>query len=124
MRRWDHQGRDDLTLAADGAIPIKESDPNVESDPDAWGIMLEDGILIQFSKPTAPDTNTYRTGDYWIVPARVATGNVEWPQTPDGKSPLAMPPDGINHVYAPLAWSDNRVDSSFIDLRRSSQNQL
>jgi len=41
--------------------------------------------------------NTYRTGDYWLIPARTATGNVEWP---DGK---ALPPKGVDHHYAPLA---------------------
>ena len=48
----------------------------------------------------------YRTGDYWLVPARTATGDVLWPQqvAADGtSSPAPRPPAGIEHVYAPLA---------------------
>ena len=50
------------------------------TDATQW-IALEDGILIQFQPVQSPGTgaNTYRTGDYWLVPARVATGDVEWP---------------------------------------------
>jgi len=52
----------------------------------------------------------YHTGDYWLIPARTATGDVEWP-TEMGKDSqgnavlvhLAKPPDGIDHHYAPLA---------------------
>ena len=51
-----------------------------------------------------------RTGDYWLIPARTATGDVEWPTETDKDSqgnltivPLAKPPDGIKHHYAPVA---------------------
>jgi hypothetical protein len=33
---------------------------------------LEDGVQIQFS-----DGGEYLTGDYWLIPARVATGGDE-----------------------------------------------
>jgi Family of unknown function (DUF6519) len=54
-------------------------------------IDLEDGVQIQFSAG-----GEYRTGDYWLIPARVATGNVEWPQD-DDLNPQPLPPHGIEH---------------------------
>ena len=66
-----------------------------EDDQDAW-LALEDGIQIQFQPGGA-----YRTGDYWLIPARTETGDVQWPR--DGNGPVARPPDGIEHHYAPLA---------------------
>jgi hypothetical protein len=73
---------------------------------------LEDGIQIQF-QPGA----TYRTGDYWLIPARVATGDVEWPKLRDAQGklvpdengqpqPKPLPPRGVEHHYAPLAVID------------------
>src|SRR5262249_39756584 len=71
---------------------------------------LEDGVQIQFEPPdTGQPLTQYRTGDYWLIPARTATGDVEWP-TDMGKDSqgnnvlahLAKPPDGVAHHYAPL----------------------
>ena len=92
-----------------GAIEIKE----VPGD-DGW-LDLEDGIQIQFQPSDDLNTpNRYRTADYWLIPARVATGGVEWPQLRDAKGklvlsaknqpqPVALPPHGVEHHYAPLA---------------------
>ncbi|MBF2065995.1 MAG: hypothetical protein IGS39_16470 [Calothrix sp. C42_A2020_038] len=100
VRRWDYQDKKDtksknldklLLLAEDNALSIIEG-----TDEENW-LTLEDGIKIQF-QPGA----TYRTGDYWLIPARTATGNILWKQNPDGK-PKALPPHGIEHHYAPLA---------------------
>jgi hypothetical protein len=99
VRRWDHKEPED-GLLKEGAIPIEE---------DVW-IELEDGVEIRF-KPGTPATK-YRTGDYWLIPARVSTGDVEWPQTsvPDPNDPTKflmgpkpLPPNGVEHHYAPLA---------------------
>ena len=65
----------------------------------------------------------YRTGDYWLIPARTATGDVEWPRN-DKKEPIAVEPHGVEHHYAPLAYailnSDGKVDNDKIaDLRRT-----
>ena len=59
--------------------------------------------------------NQYRTGDYWLIPARVATGNIEWP-TKDGE-PLALDPHGVKHHYTPLAIvkSDHSVQNLRIE---------
>jgi hypothetical protein len=94
LRRWDQKASDKkggLELH-DGAALLREGD-----DDKSW-FVLEDGIQVQFN-PADP-ANRYRRGDYWVVPARTATGDVIWPQV-DGK-PRAEPPRGIEHHYAPL----------------------
>jgi hypothetical protein len=86
LRRWDHKGDPKL----DGAVKLaaaKETD---------W-LALEDGVQIQFQKG-----GVYRTGDYWLIPARTATGDVEWPKDEKG-NPLERLPPGVEHHYAPLA---------------------
>ncbi len=62
---------------------------------------LEDAIEVQFSD------NTFRAGDYWLIPARTAinteTGSIEWPRNPANSQPLAILPHGVPHYYCPLA---------------------
>src|SRR5207245_553035 len=79
LRRWDSKG----------AVPVE-----VPSVNDGW-LQIEDGIEVRFNPP-----DSYKSGDYWLIPARVATGNVEWPGPPD--QPESLPPHGIKHHYAPL----------------------
>jgi hypothetical protein len=93
LRRWDHrelpknQGGSPLQ---NGAVPIAEG-----TDDNVW-LALEDGIRIQFQPG-----GTYLPGDYWLIPARIATGDVEWPGA-EGQ-PDALPPLGVEHHFAPLA---------------------
>lgn len=109
LRRWDHKDSSSndggLQLADDGAALI------IEDSEDQW-LSLEDGIQIQFQAPDqpvgteSPANNEYRSGDYWLIPARSATGDVEWPKTTDNKGNLlsiALPPEGVEHHYAPLS---------------------
>jgi len=108
VRRWDQRYNSDLK---EGAIPIKEREGDGEKETD-W-ITIENGIEIQFVPATDGDPHHYRTGDYWLIPARVATGDIEWPIETglDGKpvlidgnkSPGKKEPFGIQHHYAPLA---------------------
>jgi hypothetical protein len=110
LRRWD------------GIGPITE---NSVSQPANW-LTLEDGIQIQFQppvpsgKPDQPYPPTrYRSGDYWLIPARAATGSIEWPQQVDSSGtpgPDALPPHGIEHHYAPLSYI--QPGSGPMDLRR------
>jgi hypothetical protein len=101
MRRWDQKQGDPkqggLELGSDNAALIVEGTGEDDSD---W-LALEDGVRIQFQPG-----GTYRTGDYWLVPARTATGDVEWPQVLDssGKNMVAaaLPSRGVLHHYAPL----------------------
>jgi len=113
LRRWDHQpGGSTYAGPDDGAIPVVKvsaGDPELQ-----WDISLEDGIQIQFQ------SLTYNTGDYWLIPARVATGDVEWPGDPG--APVIKTPDGVEHRYAPLAKvsiTGGKIKASDItDLRR------
>jgi hypothetical protein len=86
LRRWDHQSDD----KSEGAILVTES-----KDDTGW-ILIERGVWIRYL-PGA----IYGKGDYWLIPARVATGDIEWPS--DGKAPLAVEPRGIAHHRAALA---------------------
>jgi Family of unknown function (DUF6519) len=105
LRRWDHQSGDPTQggekVTADGALPIPTGT--------AQWLDLEDGVQVQF-QVLGSLTLTYRSGDYWLIPARVAIGNVIWPsetvtdaQGNTVTNPVALPPDGITHHYAPLA---------------------
>lgn len=104
LRRWDHGSSDSPNGSSSyDTIPIRE---------DTW-ITLEDGIQICFQPAPVQqeqdvqqqEQNAYRTGDYWLIPARTATGDVEWPG--DVGEPEAQPPHGIDHHYAPLAIVEN-----------------
>jgi hypothetical protein len=96
VRRWDQTENDAVTLAL-GAVPIVEASaasPN-------W-IDLEDGIQVQFAAG-----GQYRSGDYWLIPARVATGSIEWPSivgADNSVTPALQAPRGIHHHYAPLGF--------------------
>ena len=87
LRRWDHKG-----VADDGAVPA------TRCDAENW-LKLEDQIEICFG---ANEDARYRAGDYWLIPARIATGNIIWPHNADGK-PLPVAAQGVTHYYAPLA---------------------
>lgn len=107
-RRWDQRG--DAILVTEG------------KDEKNW-LEIENGIEIQFNPPPEGEPphppHTYRTGDYWLIPARAATGDIEWPVTMDNngkpelvnsnKDPASQEPFGIEHHYAPLAiWNNGR----------------
>jgi hypothetical protein len=62
-------------------------------------LTLEDGVQVNFSRS---DDGDYVTGDYWLIPARVATGDVEWPRSVTGQ-PVPRSPKGIDYHYAQLA---------------------
>jgi hypothetical protein len=93
LRRWDHRegspSKGAPKLVA-GALAIREG-----LEDSAW-LTLEDGVQIRFQTG-----GQYRAGDYWLIPARTATGDVEWPG-PVGQ-PEWRPPQGVEHHYAPLA---------------------
>lgn len=78
VRRWD--GTLDETVVAG-----------------TW-IDLEDGVRVRFT------AGTYATGDYWMIPARTATGDVEWPRAA-GAAQFVVP-QGIAHQYARVGYAD------------------
>lgn len=101
LRRWDQKAGNapegGLTLGDDKAAVIMEGSGN-----DNW-LKLEDGIQIQFQRTSGntAQMSRYRTGDYWLIPARTATGDVEWTKSASGEL-IPQSPHGIEHHYAPL----------------------
>ena len=104
VRRWDHRepGKDAKGEGfRDGAIELVEN----------HDYSLEAGIKIAFPGPTAGDSRpiAYSPGDYWLIPARSALGDILWPQIAGktGKDRFApREPDGPEHAFAPLALVD------------------
>jgi hypothetical protein len=117
LRRWDHKGLDPTLgypkMADDGALALEE---------DNW-LLLEDSIQICFEPAQDGNPHIYKTGDYWLIPARTASGDVEWPGPRN--APEARPPLGVHHSYAPLAFVSSQQDGDMMitDCRREI-NQL
>ncbi len=88
LRRWDQSG---ASAAAAG----------VSTSLQTW-IDLEGGVQVRFSA-----TGDYRSGDYWLIPARTATGEIEWPpfEIPN-TAPQPQPARGVRHHLARLAIAD------------------
>lgn len=81
VRRWESAG----------ALPLNNA-------PDADGFSpLEYGVQARFA------AGTYRTGDYWMIPARTATGDIEWPRDATTNDALLQPRHGVHHHFAKLA---------------------
>ena len=83
LRRWDMTGP---SVTANG-IQMK-----------AGWVDIENGVQVQFAE------GSYRRGDYWQVPARTATGDIEWPpfEVPNN-NPIPQPPLGIRRHFCCLA---------------------
>jgi len=79
VRRWD------------GLATMAPANPNSNS---GW-VDLEDGVEIKFTP------GRYRIGDYWMIPARTATADVEWPQV--GNKSAFLSPQGFLRAFARLA---------------------
>lgn len=102
VRRWD---------CKEGPIPVTVATSTTAEN---WQA-LEDGVEVEFD---ADKTHTtYRTGDYWLIPARTLTGNVEWPQSESDAQnetkPLFKPRHGVEHHYCPLALLELTGTSSW-----------
>jgi hypothetical protein len=101
LRRWDQKAApQESGYAAD--LPGDSGVLELIEGP--W-IELENGIEIQFD-----EGGEYAAGDYWLIAARAATGDVEWPQGPSG--PAFRHPVGIQYFYAPLAYVDPAGNAS------------
>jgi Family of unknown function (DUF6519) len=81
MRRWDQSG----ASATAFGIPVSGKP-----------ILLENGIQVDFKK------GDFEPGDYWTIPARTASGQIDWP--PCGSNDSHYQPSSYMRVYcAPLA---------------------
>ena len=85
LRRWDGLGTVTANLAVNNGF-----------------LALEQGVEVRFSQPVGAE---FRTGDYWLIPARAASpdaeaGKLEWPRT--AGTPDAVPPRGIRHHFCRL----------------------
>lgn len=58
---------------------------------------LERGVQVSINGGEA------LVGDYWLIPARSLTADIEWPVDPSTGDPVAQPPKGIAHGFSPLA---------------------
>ena len=81
VRRWDMPGN------TEGALEVNPADPNF--------LDLESGVQIKF------EGEQFRTGDYWLIPARTVVGDLLWPR--ENGSPSAEEPHGIQHHFCSLA---------------------
>lgn len=82
IRRWD---------SSTGEIALNTNN-------NTW-VPLEEGVEVNFKE------GTFKTGDYWLIPARTVTADIEWPKDNAGVS-LDQPPQGIRHHFAKLAILD------------------
>lgn len=78
VRRWD--------------CPAEQT---VEAPEDDGWLRLESGVEVRF------EPGHYNTGDYWLIPARTVSGDVDWPRDSLGR-PLPQPPAGVTHHYCRL----------------------
>ncbi|HEY4281153.1 MAG TPA: DUF6519 domain-containing protein [Conexibacter sp.] len=105
LRRWDmvtHGPPNAVAVTTDGiAIAAGTEQP------------LEDGISVEFS------AGTYHDGDYWLIPARTASADIEWPRDGAGVA-IPQPPAGIRHHYCRLGFiqADAGKLSLLTDCRR------
>ncbi|MCX6317008.1 MAG: DUF6519 domain-containing protein [Bacteroidetes bacterium] len=81
IRRWD--------MVKDATAPGADRG-EINQNKSAW-IKLEDGVEVEFTN------GNFRSGDYWLIPARTNTGKIEW--LPD----THQAPRGVAHHFAKLA---------------------
>lgn len=105
LRRWDQSGSG---ATGDGVATGAQ-------EGEGW-IPLESGVEVRFH-----ETGVYKPGDYWLIPARTASGKVEWPpyDEPGSDSTFRLP-RGIRRHYAALALVDfdSGVFGTVQDLRK------
>lgn len=104
LRRWDQLDQ--------SAAPVTDQGLKTAV---GW-LPLEDGLSVQFS------AGPYRTGDYWLIPARTATGEIEWPpfEVPN-LNPQPQPRLGTEHHYCRLALIrvlEKALDQDITDCRK------
>jgi Family of unknown function (DUF6519) len=119
LRRWDQRA----TSGSHGGEPTSKGLTIIEGGHEANWLEIEDGIQIQF-QVAGEHAHHYRTGDYWLLPARVANEGILL------RSTAPQAPDGVEHYFAPLALFVPRTTRVIWDFRptflslSSLQNQV
>jgi hypothetical protein len=85
-------------------------------------------MLLDYLRTLTIDAEyQFRSGDYWLIPARVASRDIEWPwerndvDKAEDATPIrrALPPHEIKHHYALLSLlAPSGATFKFNDLRR------
>lgn len=109
VRRWDHTTEQATIPLQTGLVPI------------------EDGIQVRFGQALNSETDTdsptaqYKTGDYWLIPARSGPQDIEWPNNQADKAPKPLPqaPAGISHAYGLLAVVTTDLQGNLIPKKTS-----
>jgi len=119
IRRWDHRNRKSFPVSTNGGFLVREQITNEKQKTgNSVAIPLEDGVVVQLSLGKDGDNGKLQAGDYWLIPARAATGNVIWPRNEtDSSKPKAVPARYAEHHYAPIALIN--AGGTIIDLRRN-----
>ena len=102
MRRWDQSGPSTTALG----LPLS-----------ATPIQLENGIEVTFR------AGSYISGDYWTIPARTASGQIDWPLCgSDGN--VFQPAHYIKIHRAPLACIHVRATNVFGNINQNNPTGL
>src|SRR5579883_751853 len=100
IRRWDQMS----ASATSNGIPLSSG---------TW-LDLENGIQISFAE------GTYQSGNYWTIPARTASGQIDWPPCGSDGSPWQLA-KSVRVYSAPLAcihWDIKKEAFYVEDCRR------
>ena len=90
LRRWD--------MPATGAVAFDSSGAAVGIPITVGWIPLENNIQVNFTD------GFYATRSYWEIPARTATGDIEWPPFDiPNTNPIPQPALGVSHYFCRLA---------------------
>ncbi|MFI0756989.1 DUF6519 domain-containing protein [Streptomyces anulatus] len=139
LRRWDHRPTEPASGSAGGtadtgSVPTAAPGEGALLIEEGRWLPIEDGIEVLFepvpppapaapvdpgAPPAVPEPpqRSYRPGDYWLIPARVVTGDVLWPADANG-DPQRREPHGIDYHYTPLA----NVEQAGADGARTSED--
>ncbi len=101
LRRWDQFG----SSAGSAGVPLSAG---------TW-LELENGIQVQFT------AGQYHSGDAWVIPARTANGQIDWPPCESDGSQF-QPGHRTEIFRAPLAcihWNSTSQTPVVEDCRRS-----
>ena len=108
LRRWDQRS----VPGPHGGEAGPKGMPIIEGEHEAHWLTIEDGIQVQFAAERE-HRHHYRTGDYWLVPARTADEGILL------RSHAAQPPEGVEHRYAPLGLFVPQLALVIADYRRT-----